>query len=50
VVDDDIVEGDEMFTMNLNIPASLGPGIVAGATTMATVTIIDATSELYKCN
>ena len=48
VRDDKIVEGDEMFTMNLNV--SLGPGIVAGATTMATATIIDTTSELYHCN
>ena len=50
MVDDDIVEGGEMFTMNLNVPASLGPGIVAGTTTMTTVTIIDTTSELYQCN
>ena len=46
VVNDDIVEGDETFTMNLNVPFS--PGIVAGAITMATVTIIDTSSGL--CN
>ena len=46
VVDDDIVEGEETFTMNLNVPVS--PGIVAGAITMATATIIDTSSRL--CN
>jgi len=50
VVDDDTVEGDEMFIMNLNVPTSLGPGIVAGTITMATATIIDTTSKLYHCN
>ena len=50
VVNDNIVEGDEMFTMNLNLPSSLGPGIVAGTTTIATATIIDTTSKLYHCN
>ena len=44
VTDDNIVEGDETFTMNLNVPVS--PGIVAGGITMATGTIIDTTSEL----
>ena len=44
VTNDNIVEGDEMFTMNLNVPVS--PGIVAGAITMATATIIDTSSEL----
>ena len=44
VTDDNIVEGDETFTMNLNVPVS--PGIVAGDITMATGTIIDTTSEL----
>ena len=43
VMDDDIVEGDETFTMNLNVPIS--PGIVAGAITMATATIIDTSSK-----
>ena len=45
VTNDNIVEGDEMFTMNLNIPVS--PEIIAGAITMATATIIDTTSKLY---
>ena len=44
VIDDDIVEGDEMFTMTLNVPTS--PGITAGDITMATGIIIDTTSEL----
>ena len=44
VTDDDIVEGDETFTMNLNVPVS--PGVVAGDITMATGTIIDTTSGL----
>ena len=44
VVDDDIVEGDETFTINLNVPVSLG--IMAGDITMATVTIIDTSSRL----
>ena len=43
VIDDDIVEGDETFTMNLNVPVS--PGILAGATTMATAMIIDTSSK-----
>ena len=34
-----------MFTMNLNVPVS--PGIIAGAITMATATIIDRTSKLH---
>ena len=48
VMNDNIVEGDEMFTMNLNVPASLGPGIIAGAITMATATIIDTNSKLQQ--
>ena len=43
-MDDTIVEGDETFTMNLNVPVS--PGIMAGAITMATATIIDTSSKL----
>ena len=43
VINDDIVEGDEMFTMTLNVPTS--PGITAGDITMATGIIIDTTSE-----
>ena len=44
VINDNIVEGDEVFTMNLTVPASLGPGIRAGVITMATGTIIDSSS------
>ena len=43
--DDDIVEGDEMFIISLNVPSLLGPGIVAGLVTSATATIIDTTSK-----
>ena len=43
VTNDNIVEENEMFTMNLNVPVS--PGIVAGALTMATATIIDTSSK-----
>ena len=45
VINDDIVEGDEMFTMTLNVPTS--PGITAGDITMATATIIDSSSRLH---
>ena len=46
VTNDNIVEGDEMFIMNLNV--SVSPGIIAGAITMATVTIIDTSSRLHN--
>ena len=49
VINDNIVEGDETFTMKLNVPASLGPGITAGGISMATANIID-TSSRHKCN
>ena len=42
---DNIVEGDEMFSMSLNVPPSLGPGIVAGSVTSATGRIVDSTSK-----
>ena len=45
VTNDNVVEGDEMFTMSLNVPSSLAPGIVDGSVTSATVTIIDTTSK-----
>ena len=48
VTNDNIVEGDETFIMSLSIPSSLGPEIVTGPITSATVTIIDTTSEY--CN
>ena len=47
ITNDDIVEGDEMFTMNLDVPDSLDPGIIAGAITMANATIIDTDSRLH---
>ena len=43
MTDDNIVEGNEMFSMSLNVPPSLGPEIIAGSVTNATVTIIDTT-------
>ena len=44
---DNIVEGDEMFSMSLNVPLSLGPGIVAGSVTRATGIIVDSTSKNF---
>ena len=41
---DDIVEGDEMFSMSLNVPSSLGPGVVAGSVTSATGIIMDSST------
>ena len=46
VMSDDIVEGNEMFSMSLNVPPSLGPGIVAGSVTSATGIIVDSTTGL----
>ena len=46
VINDNIVEGDEMFTMTLDVPAT-SHGVIAGAITMATATIIDSTSTLH---
>ena len=46
VTNDDIVEGNETFSMSLTVPSSLGPGITTGTITSATVTIIDTSSEL----
>ena len=45
VTNDNIVEGDEMFSISLNVPSSLGPGVVAGSITNATGSIIDTTSK-----
>ena len=42
MTNDNIVEGDEMFSMSLNVPSSLGPGVVAGSITSATGIIIDS--------
>ena len=49
VLSDNIVEGDEMFIMRLNVPSSLGPGIVAGSVTSATGIILDSTGKKYNC-
>ena len=49
VTDDNIVEGDETFSMSLTVPSSLGPGITTGTITSATVTIIDTTGRHYHC-
>ena len=46
VTNDNIVEGNETFTMNLIVPVS--PGIVAGTVTMATATIIDTSSKFHS--
>ena len=45
VMSDNIVEGDETFNMSLNVPSSLGPGIVAGSVTSAIGIILDSTSK-----
>ena len=41
---DDIIEEDETFNINLNVPSSLAPRIVAGSITSATGIIVDTTS------
>ena len=45
VTNDNIVEGNETFSMSLNVPSSLGPIIVAGSRTNATGIIIDTSSK-----
>ena len=47
VTDDDIVEGNEIFNMNLNVPSLLSPSVVAGSVTNATGIIIDSTSKTH---
>ena len=51
VIDDDIVEGDEMFNITLSLPSSLnGAGVVLANDhdiVSATGIIIDTTSESY---
>ena len=47
LINDDIVERRETFSMSLTVPSSLGPGIRTGTITSATVIINDTTSELY---
>ena len=44
VMSDNIVEGDEMFSMSLS---PIGPGIVAGSVTSATGIILDSTTGLW---
>ena len=44
---DNIVEGDEMFNMSLTVPSSLGPGIVNGSITSATITIVDTSGIVF---
>ena len=46
VMSDNIVEGDEIFSMSLNVSSSLGPGTVAGSVTNAIGIILDSTSKL----
>ena len=46
VMNDNIVEGDEMFSMSLNVPSSLSPGIVADSISSAIGIIRDSTSKL----
>ena len=47
VINDNIVEENETFNMNLTVPSSLGPGITTGHITTATATIISTNSKLY---
>ena len=47
VMSDNIVEGDEMFSMSLNVPSLLGPDIKAGSVTSATGIILDSTSKKH---
>ena len=53
VIDDDIVEGDEMFNITLSLPSSLnGAGVVLAsdnAIASTTGVIIDTNSKLYCC-
>ena len=45
VIDDDVVEGDESFSIMLNIPSSVIKGIIAGVRNNATVIIADSTGK-----
>ena len=45
MTNDNIVEGNETFNINLNVPPSLAPGIVAGSVTRATGIIIDSSGK-----
>ena len=48
VTNDNIVEGDEMFSMSLNVPSSLGPGVVAGSIANATGIIMDSSRIIVR--
>ena len=45
IIDDEIVERNETFSMGLTVSSSFGPGISNGTVTRATVTIIDTSGE-----
>ena len=45
VTDDNIVEGNETFYMNLTVPSSLAPNIVAGTLSSTLGIIIDSSSK-----
>ena len=45
MTNDNIVEGDEMFSMSLNVPSSLAPAIVAGSVSNTIGIIIDSSSK-----
>ena len=46
VTNDNIVEGDETFSMSLNIPSSLAPRIITGLVHSATGIIIDSSGKI----
>lgn len=47
VINDNIVEEDEMFTMYMSVSPSLGPSIITGAVTNVTATIVDSSSKFH---
>ena len=47
VIDDTIVEGSEIFNINLIIPMSLTNELILGKSATAVGTITDSTSKLY---
>ena len=46
MINDNIVEGNETFSMSLNVSSSLGPQIMAGLASGATGIIIDSSSKI----
>ena len=48
MTNDNIVEGDEMFSMSLNVPSSLGPQIIVGLASSATGIIKDSTGKINR--